>query len=135
MQTIEIDFEVFKALTARRRSESMTYNDTIRELLGLARSDSSGASPVSADAPRSDDWTSKGVRFPAGTEFRANYKGTMHFGRVEGGRLLINEQSTDSPSDAARLITGNNVNGWTFWECRFPGDSRWRLIKGLRSGA
>jgi hypothetical protein len=33
---IGVDFEVFKELTARRASESVTYNDVIRELLGVA---------------------------------------------------------------------------------------------------
>ena len=35
MATIEVDFEVFKELTVRRESESMTENDVIRLLLGL----------------------------------------------------------------------------------------------------
>lgn len=33
MPQIDIDFEVFKQLTNRRRTESVTYNDVIRELL------------------------------------------------------------------------------------------------------
>lgn len=35
MATIEVDFEVYKELTVRRESESMTENDVIRLLLGL----------------------------------------------------------------------------------------------------
>lgn len=35
MMTIDIDFDVFKELTRRRSSEEVTYNDVIRELLGL----------------------------------------------------------------------------------------------------
>jgi len=34
MAAIEIDFDVFKELTQRRRDESVTYNDVIRALLG-----------------------------------------------------------------------------------------------------
>jgi negative regulator of replication initiation len=35
MQTIQIDFDVYKALTVRRSSEDVTYNDVLREMLGL----------------------------------------------------------------------------------------------------
>jgi hypothetical protein len=41
MAMIEVDFEVFKALTARREQESVTPNDVLRGLLGLG----SGAVP------------------------------------------------------------------------------------------
>ena len=33
MQTIEIDFDVFKEITARRKNEGITPNDVLRELL------------------------------------------------------------------------------------------------------
>ena len=35
MRTIEVDFDVFKALTARRANEAVTENDVLRSLLGL----------------------------------------------------------------------------------------------------
>ena len=132
MNTIEIDFEVFKALTARREAERDTYNDVIRKLLGLSRSSMAESRSTSTGESQPDDWCCKGVCFPVGTEFRANYKGAVHYGKVEAGCLVVDGQSATSPSDAAKLITGNSVNGWTFWECRSPGESGWRLIKSLR---
>ncbi|MEK6592447.1 MAG: DUF2924 domain-containing protein [Pseudomonadota bacterium] len=78
------------------------------------------------------DWATKGVRFPAGTEFRANYKGQTHLARVESGALVLNGRRYDTPSSAAMSITGNPVNGWTFWGCRLPGQASWRIIKALR---
>ena len=30
------------------------------------------------------------------------------------------------------FITGNPVNGWNFWQCRFPGQSAWQDIRSLR---
>ena len=33
--TIEIDFDVFKELTNRRKTENVSYNDVLRELLNL----------------------------------------------------------------------------------------------------
>jgi hypothetical protein len=78
------------------------------------------------------DWLTKGVRFPLGTEFRANYKGQIYHGKVEDGNLVVNNKRFDSPSAAAREITGKSVNGWTFWESRMPGASKWQMITSLR---
>ncbi len=127
---IEIDFDVFKELTSRRAIESISYNDVLRDILGLK--------PLNEPELKSDvavlkqGWTSKGVAFPEGTEFRAEYKGQTIVGRVESGLMVVNGKRFDSPSSAAGSITDNSVNGWTFWECRFPGDVTWRLIKSLR---
>ena len=127
---IEIDFDVFKELTNRRVTENITYNDVLRELLGLNPAKTSVISSTfefSAGA-----WTTKGVTFPAGTEFRANYKGQTIIGKVESGFLVVNGKRFDSPSAAAVSITGNMVNGWIFWECRLPGKTSWQIIKTLR---
>ena len=129
MRTIEVDFDVYKALMLRRPSEDVTENDVLRELLGLSRS-SKSAAPANSPAP--GDWVTKGVRFPAGTEFRANYKGQIYLGRAENGALVLNGKRFDTPSAAAMSITKNPVNGWTFWECRVPGRASWQMLKALR---
>ena len=87
MRTIEVDFDVFKALTLRRPAESVSENDVLRELLGLPTQRQSVAI---AAGPAPGDWVSKGVRFPAGTEFKATYKGKTYLGRVEGAALVLN---------------------------------------------
>lgn len=135
MPSIEIDFELYKHLTMLRESESDSYSDVIRRLLQLSAK--SQAAPISESDKSltnngSGAWVIKGVSFPLGTEFRAVYKGVEHFGIVENGALSIEGKRVTSPSDAARIITNTNVNGWNFWECRFPGERRWRPIKGLR---
>lgn len=133
--TLEVDFDVYKTVFARRANESVTENDVLRELLGLPPKHSTEAN---LDEPRDsvksapDDWVAKGVRFPVTTDFRAHYKGRLIVGRVQGGALAIDGTSFDSPSAAAVAITGNPVNGWRFWECRFPGKSSWQLIESLR---
>ncbi len=130
MNTIEVDFDVFKQLTVRRETESVSYNDVIRELLGLGQGNISAAKEATSPSP--SDWIAKGVIFPAGTEFRAAYKGQVRAGHVEDGKLVVDGQYYDSPSAAARAITGNYVNGWRFWDCRFPGKSTWQRIENLR---
>jgi len=129
MSTIEVDFDVYKALTLRRESEDVSYNDVLRELLKLG---SAKLKRASATTPAAGDWVTKGVHFPAGTEFRAKYKGNEYAGRVEGGALVVEGKRFDSPSAAAVDITKNPVNGWIFWECRLPGSSSWVLITSLR---
>ena len=127
-----MDFDVYKALTLRRASESVSENDVLRDLLGLPKKKTAAAG---ADSPAPGEWVTKGVPFPAGTEFRANYKGRTYLARVEGGALVLNGVKYDSPSAAAMSITAKPVNGWTFWECRLPGQAGWRSIKGLRKAA
>jgi hypothetical protein len=132
MYTVEVDFEVFKQLTVRRATEDVTYNDVIRELLGLGQPQTIAVAKA-ASGPSPDEWVAKGVRFPAGTEFRANYKGQTHTARVESGALVLsNGERFNSPSSAAGSITGSAANGWRFWECRLPGKTNWQLIAGLR---
>lgn len=131
MVTIDVDFEVFKELTVRRRSEAMTENEVIRELLRLSQSTTQEKIRLpenSAGTP----WVAKGLVFPHGTEFRAAYKGRQHTGTVQNGALVVNGRRFSSPSAAAVAITRNPVNGWMFWECLMPGSTKWKTIAELR---
>lgn len=135
MQAIDVDFEVYKQLTMRRETEHVTYNDVLRALLGL---DSTHTSPANEqtelNSPSSGkgDWVVKGVTFPEGTEFRATYKGQLYQGVVSNGGLMVNGNSYTSPSAAAKAITNGPVNGWMFWQCKFPGRPSWEWITLLR---
>ena len=127
-QSIPIDFEVFKALTARLKSPSDSYNSVLRRELKLGES-----ATVAADPASGRPWVVEGVSFPNGTEFRATYKRVIHTGRVEDGALVVRGHRFSSPSPAAIEVTGNSVNGWKFWECRKPGHTTWTSIDSLRS--
>ena len=74
MRTIEVDFDVYKALTSRRPTEDVSENEVLRDILGLSPKRQRAASTV-ATSSDANDWIVKGVRFPVGTEFRASYKG------------------------------------------------------------
>ncbi len=130
MPSIDVDFEVFKALTARRATEEVSENDVLRQILGLPSRREAGASP----RRQPGDWVTKGVRFPQGTQFRASYKGQLHLAEVENGAMMVNGKRYDSPSAAAMSITVAPVNGWTFWEAKLPGRGTWEQIKALRKG-
>jgi hypothetical protein len=128
MQSIDIDFEVFKALTIMRNSEKESYNDVLRGLLKLP----SLSTKHFSDANTDSDWVTKGIHFPEGTEFRARYKGRNYEAQVRGGSLHLDGKTFNSVSSAAMSITQSPVNGWIFWECRFPGQSTWKNIRTLK---
>jgi predicted CopG family antitoxin len=137
MHTIEIDFDVFKKLTNMRETEHVTYNDVLRRVLGLKSGASADtildrASGQEDARGSSGSWTTKGVTFPATTEFRATHRGKPISGRVEAGALVVNGKRYETPSAAAVAVTETSVNGWKFWECRLPGSSSWQLIASMR---
>ena len=125
MNKIEIDFDVFKAITIRRKTESMSPNDVLRELFNLPPAQPQNVTPGKS-------WISNNVEFPHGTEFRATYKGRQYDGKVVNGALIVDNRKFNAPSAAAGHITGNSVNGWNFWECKRPGAGYWISIDKLR---
>ena len=130
MQSIDIDFDVYKALTARRTSEADTYNDVLRTLLKLPPLEKS---PRVAKPTEGMAWVSKGVIFPDGSEFRATYKGQHVTAHVARGRLRGSDGAiASSLSQAARMVTNNSVDGWSFWEVKRPTDLKWQRAGALR---
>lgn len=127
MRTIEIEFDVWKALTGLLPDETATYSDVLRNVLKLEPVATKPAAP-----PAAGGLTCKGVHLPAGTELRASYKGATHYGVVKDGAIIVDGKKAATPSQAATLVTGNNVNGWMFWECRLPGGIGWKLLKAMR---
>lgn len=133
MPQIYVDFDVFKAITARRPAEDVTENDVLRQIFGLPSSVRKAAAEDSRH--RAGDWVAKGVRFPQGTQVRGRYKGQLYAGEVKDGALMLEGRRYDSPSSAAMAITKTPTNGWTFWEAKLPGHGDWRLMKDFRESA
>ena len=135
---IEIDFEVFKALTILRQSENHTYNEVLRDLLGLEKTLSRqlgdqlrGFTAPFGSKPNTG-FVSRGLYLPDGTLLRAKYKGGTHEARIEKGKWLSADgREFSSPSGAAHAVTGTQVNGLRFWEARRPSDTEWRKLDAL----
>ncbi len=125
---IEVDFEVWQALTTMRKTETDTYNDVLRRLLKL-KSRRIGKNTASAGA---NDWTYKNVTLGEGTDLRFPYKGVAHKARIKRGKIeLSSGDRFTSPSAAACAITNTTVNGWKCWEVRHE-IGRWVLLDSLR---
>jgi hypothetical protein len=140
---IDIDFEVFKGLTARLQNEADSYNEVIRRLLGLPSTDL--APGLIEMSEQGEAWSMesaggelKGVWygrtfFPDGTAFRSTYKGRTYFAEVKDGRWLSSDGvERRSPSDAASAISQSNVNGWKFWYGKRPMDTDWYRLDEFR---
>ncbi len=132
MASIEIDFEVFKALTSLRTSEETTYNAVVRNLLKLPAV-AATASPTAATSKKA--WTWKGMTLPHGTQLKAEYKGQAYTAEIQDGRWIQDGQEHGSPSAAGFAITNSGINGWRFWSARRPGDSGFTPLANLRPGS
>lgn len=139
---IEIDFEVFKALTSLRQSENHTYNEVLRDLLGLQKTLSRqmnerfGGLAAALGPKPNTGFVSRGLYLPDGTLLRVMYKGRTYEARIENGKWLFPDgREFTSPSGAAHAVTGTQVNGLRFWEARRPSDTEWRKLDALPGAA
>lgn len=143
---INVDLDVFKALTLALRDESDTYGEVIRRLLNLA-----DIAPRDESAPdglavgnrgfneakgvfddRNGAWMGN-VFFPNGTQFRATYKGRTFRAHIRNERWLGDDgQERHSPSEAASAISGTSVNGWRFWYAKRPHEEDWHRLDEFR---
>lgn len=138
MITIEIDFDVYKAIETERRSFEETRNDALRRLLSLP--------PTPALAPPAvpdlaNAWKGDGVRLPGGTKTRMIYSHRTHEGVIEKAAWMVEGQRFKSPSGAAsgvaRTKKGEPVklDGWLYWEVLLPGGEQWTKLSELRRQA
>ncbi len=147
---IAVDFEVFKALTARLEFDGQTHNDVLRDLLMLdSIAEETASAPAILNAfegaaqaaeswarPADEGFFSRGLFLPEGTLIRARYKGDEYTAEISNGRWIDqNGDEQSSPSAAASAITGNNVNGLRFWEAKRPRDGSWRRLEFHRNSA
>ena len=133
LRTIQIDFDVHKAIEQERKSFSELPNAVLRRLLGLGgRSPSTVGTPTERRA-----WSGKGVTLPHGTELRMTYNGRQYSGFIEDGKWVVEGKTFSSPSAAAGGValtkagTYTNLDGWNYWKARRPGDTHWIEIYQL----
>lgn len=111
LMKIELDFDVWQALQAARKSEADSTSAVIRRAMNLPE-------PQKQRRP----WITKDGTFHDGTPFKAEYKGGEYYSKVVDGALVFEGERFKSPSAAARKITGGAVNGRVFWKFKIKGD-------------
>ena len=126
---IEIDFDVFKALTGLRESERDSYNTVIRRLLKLP---DEPTIPDSASAQNGKMWKFGGGSLPVGTILRGKYKGVGYQAELTEHSIRLNGVDYDTPSKAAMAISKSSVNGWIFWEFQNPNVGGWSPLAACR---
>ncbi len=151
MPTIEIDWDVFQAITARRPAQAITPNTVLREVfkkdierlhkmrpkgpsLTKFQGKSQGQEP---EAKRS--LVTKWISFPHGTRLRGSYLGRIYHAEVDDGSLVVKQLGRNrrfsSLSKAAQAATAEESknktvhSGWNFWEYQVPGAHIWRKAK------
>ena len=128
---IEVDFDVWKTLTALRSSESVSYNDVLRKLLKLGPAGGAGSGAAPSDTEE-QGYDAVGRFLPHGTKLQARYKGRLYVGEISRGRIITEGKTFRSLSAAAKGITATNINGLRFWCAKRPGESDWTLVTGLK---
>ena len=139
---IEIDFEVFKALTVRREHENVSYNDVLRGLLGIAgASVQIGAqdlkeNPIKAfsSSDNVNGYAYRGGFLPNGTKLKALYKNRIYNAEIVDGAWVSEDGIKHAtPTAAVTHITHTTSNAGRFWSAKRPGDLDWRRLNEIQS--
>ena len=137
--SIDIDFDVHKAIEAERRSFSETPNTVLRRLLKLAEPTTSPEVAASDGRP----WYGQGVIIPHGTLARMEYdRGSQVYeGVFLDGALVVGGKRFTSLSTAAGALATTkaggapSLNGWDYWSVKLPDSDQFVPMQHLRRKA
>ena len=129
---IDVSFQNWQRLTGLLENERDSIDKVIERLIADHASLASRRGPRHAQVAHELAW--KGISLPNGTLLRATFKGKSYFAEIIEGRWFDRESGArrNSPSQAAKVITGSATNGWLFWEIQRPGDKGWTRLDTLR---
>lgn len=140
MRKIEIDFDIHQMIEMERRGFGEPEFMALRRLLKLPEKEKP-APEVAVVEEVGIPFVEDGVRVPHGSEARMHYlHGRQQYsGRFLNGMLVVNGKSFTSLSKAAGSVAVKkngqkdpSLNGWLYWEVKFPGQSNWRKMDQLR---
>ena len=136
VRTIEIDFDVHKAIETERTSFSETPNDVLRRMLKINRKKPQ-LKKLSSGPNTGTPWFGKGVELPHGTLLKSEYNGRVHEGEIINGRWFVEGHYFTSPSGAMGVARTKNgakpqLDGWIYWKVKRPEDSYWKSLNNLR---
>lgn len=137
--TIEIDFEIYKLIENERQGFEEPPYVALRRLLDMPEPqqlENSQSQPLEEGRP----WRLGRVEVPHGSLARMEYdRGKQVYeGQFLNGKLVVNGQEYPTLSSAARALakTKNgqtpNLNGWNYWQAKFPDETEWRSLDEMR---
>jgi hypothetical protein len=128
MPTIDVDFESFKEITARRTTESMTEGDVVRAALGLGNAPAAS----SGGAHTGGHWLSEGVQFPIGLQLKHWFRdGRIVEAKIVSDGINVNGKVFGGLSPAGVEVAGYQLNGWRFWHVKNK-RGKWVTADSLR---
>lgn len=139
-RTINIDFQVHKAIELERRTFDEAPNEVLRRMLGIdvagtERPQPASVAPATGGRPWAGKGKSTGLTIPHGTELQMDYNGQRFTGNLDNGSLVFEGQRFSSPSGAANELCRTrdgrrtSLNGKDLIQVRLPGESGWVLLK------
>ena len=124
---IEIDVDVFIAITNYRQTFEETENDILRRIFAknsngelfidkFSKSRSEANNTIK-NVNSSKDWVYDGAHLPEGVKLQKMYKYKKYEAVIKNGTIFYEGKGYETPSAVAMAINGgSNVNGWTFWK-------------------
>ncbi len=129
LMQIDVELDVFKEIISNQMDVDETPNDILKRLLfqdvahfeyyEQEQKKTLGKKPTGSRQVLED-----------GLCLSKTYKGKTYTAVARDGKIIMNKKEYDSPSAAAKAITGNNVNGWMWWKYQTE-NGEWKVIKDL----
>jgi hypothetical protein len=92
------------------------YSATYPTVVSLPGEPAVPETPATSDAVSVIDLVESGL-LPVGTILIPTRESVDALGEIdEQGQIVVNDETFDSPSGAARAAAGRGLNGWTFWQ-------------------
>lgn len=140
MKSIEIDFDIHKLIEAERRGFDEPEHVALRRLLGLPEAEAPVEPSVAVEGR---PFVQDGVSIPHRSLARMEYlRGSQVYeGQFLDGYLVVEGKKFSSLSSAAAAVavtkdgTTPSLNGWLYWQAKFPGQNEWRALSDLRNAA
>lgn len=142
LRKIEIDFDIHKLIEAERQNFDEAPYIALRRLLKLPEIDTSANDPE-AMIGEGNPFIEDGVAIPHGSLARMEYQRgkQIYEGRFLDGKLVVNGQSFSALSAAASALAvtkkggKTSLNGWLYWQAKFPNEAKWRSLSAMRDEA
>jgi hypothetical protein len=119
-------------VSTEQRDVLKAFNVDLEDITpaALARALGSGAGGTASGAGSENLNLSSGNggQIRNGARLRTSYRGRYLEATVQGGKILLDGRSYDSPTHASRGITTNR-NEWGFWEVYDDQSGRWQVLE------